>query len=135
MSLKVTNKTKQFEQQIKRKAKLFVNAVLSSAGAISTNYAPIAYGALRNSQYSKVMTGEYKITGELGYTVNYAAALNNNKNWKPKPPPKYGNKKRGIPSAPAWNANATPQFLNKGFESREARESISDLAREILGSK
>lgn len=133
MTLKVKNNTKRFEQQIVRKAKLFANAVLSNAGVISTYYAPLAYGTLRNSQYSKVMTGQYKVTGELGYTVNYAAALNNNKNWKPKPPPKYGNEKRGIPGAPAWNPNATYQFLNKGFESYEAKLGIDKLALEILG--
>lgn len=133
MSLKIKNNTKKFEQQFKRKAKLFINAVLSNAGTISTYYSPLAYGNLRNSQYSKVTSGQYKFTGELGYTVNYAAALNNRTDWKPKPPPKYGNKKQGIPSAPAWNANATPQFLNKGFESQQARAEINELAINILG--
>lgn len=133
MTLKVKNNTKRFEQQIIRKAKLFANAVLSNAGVISTYYAPLAYGTLRNSQYSKVTAGQYKITGELGYTVNYAAALNNRTDWKPKPPPKYGNASRGIPSAPAWNPKATPGFLQKGFESQEARADINKLAEEILG--
>ena len=133
MTVRVTNKVKGFKRTLKSKAKLFANAVLSNAGVISITYAPLAYGTLRNSQYSKVTASQYKVTGELGYTVNYAAALNNKKNWKPKPPPKYGNEKRGIPGAPAWNPNATYQFLNKGFESYEAKLGIDKLALEILG--
>ena len=132
MSLKVTNNTDKFKQQMLRKGKLFVNSVLSVASGISTNYAPLAYGTLRNSQYSKVMTNEFIITGELGYTVNYAARLNNNDDWKPKAPPKYGNIKRGISPAPAWNPNATSRFLDKGFISPEARKQINELAVKIM---
>ena len=111
--------------KIDRKAVQFVQAVVSDAGILSKTKAPIAYGLLVNSQSQDFEKGQYSYTGTLSYNTLYAAALNDPKRkWMPKPPPKYGNQKKGIAPASAWNPEATPHFLEYGFESEQAKAMI-----------
>lgn len=127
MSIKVTNNFPAFEKEVKKKAVRFVNAVMSVGASQSRMFAPIAYGTLVNSQKTSVSFEGNKISGTLGYYVDYAYYLETRENWEPKAPPKYGNKKKGIPKAMAWNANAKPHFLRDGFEDPKSQAKIERL--------
>lgn len=110
---------------IDKKSQQFVQAVVSDGGILSKTKAPLAYGLLVNSQSQDFdsLTGRY--VGTLSYNTAYAAALNNPKTpWRPKPPTKYGNSKKGIAPATAWNPEATPHFLEYGFESPDGKSMI-----------
>ena len=112
--------------KIDKKAQQFVQAVVSDAGILSKTKAPLAYSLLVNSQQQDFeKRGFSGYVGVLSYNTKYAAALNDPKvPWRPKPPVKYGNKKKGIAPATAWNPEATPHFLEYGFESPEAKTMI-----------
>ena len=111
--------------KIDKKAVRFVQAVVSDAGILSKTKAPLAYSRLVNSQEQDFEKRNTRYTGILSYNTLYAEALNNPKTpWRPKPPAKYGNKKQGIAPATAWNPEATPHYLEYGFESAEAKQMI-----------
>jgi len=111
--------------KIDKKAVQFVQAVVSDAGALSKTKAPLAYSRLVNSQEQDFEKRNTRYTGILSYNTLYAEALNNPKiPWRPKLPAKYGNKKQGIAPATAWNPEATPHYLEYGFESAEAKKMI-----------
>ena len=111
--------------KIDKKAVQFVQAVVSDAGILSKTKAPLAYVLLVNSQQQDFEKRNTRYTGILSYNTLYAAALNNPKTpWRPKPPAKYGNEKKGIAPATAWNPEATPHYLEYGFESAEAKQMI-----------
>lgn len=113
-----------FKDINEKKAPQFVNAALSIGEIHSKELAPIAYSLLVNSVIKNVDIDSLSIKGTLSYNTNYAAALEFREDWKPKPPPKYANAKQGIPSAPAWNPQATPHYLRKGFEDASSRAAI-----------
>lgn len=111
--------------KIDRKAVQFVQAVVNDAGILSKTKAPLAYGLLVNSQSQDFMKGNTSYSGVLSYNTLYAGALNNPKTkWMPRPPAKYGNAKKGIAPATAWNPDAEPRFLEYGFESEQAKAMI-----------
>jgi len=111
--------------KIDKKAVQFVQAVVSDAGILSKNKAPLAYGLLVNSQQQDFEKRNTRYTGILSYNTLYASILNDGKyKWRPKAPAKYGNVKKGIAPATAWNPEATPHFLEYGFESAEAKQMI-----------
>lgn len=126
MTFKITNSFDEFERLAKNKAKQFVTAAISVGAASSKSYAPVAYSALINSQKITITMNGEKVKGVAGYYVNYAKALETTE-WKPKPPPKYGNKKKGRPAANAWNANAKPGFMKYGFENQSTINQINSL--------
>lgn len=137
---KVRGNLRKAVAKIDRKAVQFVQAVVSDAGILSKTKAPLAYGLLVNSQQQDFNKGSTSYIGTLSYNTLYASILNDGKyKWKPKPAPKYGRKgnvsKYGpvAPSAPAtaWNPEATPRFLEYGFESPEAKTMI-DANMELL---
>lgn len=104
-----------------KKALQFVNSVGFQAGILSKEKAPREYSNLQNSQMFDVVKSANRVTGTLSYgdksPVLYASILNEGKyKWKPRAP---ANKK-----GPAWNPNATPHFLEYGFESPEGRANI-----------
>lgn len=123
--------------KIDRKAVQFVQAVINDAGILSKTKAPIAYSLLVNSQSQDFEKRTTIYTGILSYNTKYAIYLNGSDNytplWKPKPAPKYGRKgnisKYGpvAPMSPAmgYNPEATPRFLEYGFESPEAKTMIN----------
>ena len=119
---KIKARMKSFVSDVSdKKAMQFVNAVGSSAGILSKEKAPREYSNLQNSQMFDVVKSAGRITGTLSYgdkfPVLYASILNDGKyKWKPRPP----DKKAG----PAWNPNATPHFLEYGFESPEGKAMI-----------
>ena len=111
--------------KIDKKAVQFVQAVVNDAGILSKTKAPEAYRLLVNSQQQDFQKRNTSYIGELSYNVEYAVYLNNPKTpWRPKAPAKYGNAKKGIAPATAWNPEATPHFLEYGFESAEAKTMI-----------
>lgn len=129
MPIKNANKVKanmrKVVDKIDRKAVQFVQAVVSDAGILSKTKAPLAYGLLVNSQSQDFEKGQHSYTGILSYNTLYAGALNDPaKKWMPKPPPKYGNQKKGVAPATAWNPDAEPHYLEYGFESPEAKAMI-----------
>lgn len=101
-----------------KKAHQFVNAVLAQVGILSKEKAPLEYGTLHNSQRIDVVKESTRIVGSLSYNTMYAAILNNGQyQWNPRPP--------ALKAGPAWNPNATPHFLEYGFESPEGQAVIS----------
>jgi hypothetical protein len=118
--------------KIDKKAQQFVQAVVSDAGILSKTKAPIAYSTLVNSQSQDFEKRASSYIGMLSYNTVYASILNDgNYQWKPKPPPKYGNAKKGTAPATAWNPEATDHYLEYGFESSEAKAMI-DANMELL---
>jgi hypothetical protein len=107
-----------FKDINEKKAPQFVGAVLSIGLTHSKELAPLEFGVLVNSSVLDVDVNRFKgeVTGNVRYLANYAAFLEFNKNWKPRPI----NKKRG----PATNMNAEPHFLRKGFEDASSRAAI-----------
>lgn len=126
MTVKVKRSFDKFERLALKKAKKFVTAATSVGAASSKSYAPVAYSTLINSQNISITVNGEKINATVGYYVNYAKALETG-NWKPKPPPKYGNKKKGRPAANAWNSKARPGFLKYGFENQSTINQINSL--------
>jgi len=118
------NMKRTFKDISDKKAPQFVSAVLSIGENHSKELAPVAYSFLINNIIKDLNVSGSKVTGTLTYAQNYAAALEFRTDWKPKPPPKYGNKKKGIAPAPAWNPNATPHYLKRGFEDQESQALI-----------
>ncbi len=112
-----------------KKAPQFIAAVQSIGESHSKELAPLAYGTLVNSTIKDIDVVGTKVIGTFSYNTLYAVMLENNPNWKPKPPPKYGNKKRGEAPAPAWNPNAVPHFLRRGFEGPESQALIKRAER------
>lgn len=104
------------------KALQFINAAGSVAANISLTKAPKEFGTLVNSQAFNVTKNKGSVSGRLSYNTSYASILNNGVyQWKPRPPAqKKGN---------AWNPNATPHFLEYGFESTEAKTQIDGLLK------
>lgn len=105
------------------KAKEFVTAVLSIAWNESKLYTPIEYSNLINSVTMNIEVTGSITSGTLTYNANYAAALEFRENWKPRPPSEK--------SGQAWNPNATPHYLQKGFESPDSVNAINK-AKEIF---
>ena len=111
--------------KIDKKAVQFVQSTVSDAGILSKTKTPLAYGLLVNSQQQDFEKRNTRYTGILSYNTLYASILNDGKyKWRPKAPAKYGNAKKGIAPATAWNPEAIPHFLEYGFESAEAKTMI-----------
>ena len=118
--------------QIQQRAQQFALAVNSIGATWSRTWAPVAYGTLVNSQNITISMNGTKVSGKLSYDVDYAQYLETNENWKPKPPPKYGS--GGTGRANAWNPNATPHFLEKGFTEPQPQSEI-ERAKQIFRSR
>lgn len=103
--------------KIDRKAAQFVQAVVNDAGILSKTKAPEEYERLVNSQGQDFEKRATIYIGILSYNTTYAEILNDGiYKWKPRAPE---NKK-----GPSWNPEATPQFLEYGFESEQAKAMI-----------
>lgn len=122
-----------FKDIANKKAPQFVTAVVNHGVAASKELTPIAYANLINSIVINFDVVNGKATGEVFYMADYALYLNGSETytplWKPRKAPKYavtGTRKRkdgtyATPDvgAPADNMDATPRFLNRGFEDPE----------------
>lgn len=105
-----------FKDISEKKAAMFVNTVLSIGENHSKELAPIEYSTLVNSVMKDVTISGQGVKGVLSYNTNYAAFLEFNQKWKPRPPL--------LKNGPAWNPKAEPHFLKKGFEEPESVASI-----------
>jgi hypothetical protein len=129
MSIKVTNNFKKVGNEINKRAEMFASASTSIGATWSKYWAPVAYSALVNSQKVTITSTVSKVTGIVGFYVDYAKYLENGNNWKPKAPRKYGSAKRGIPAANAWNPQAKPGFLKAGFEDPQPQAEIKSALK------
>ena len=109
---------------VKRAEATMAKVVTYAAGA-SKELAPIEFGNLVNSQFRNVEKTATGYRGTVGYTVGYAAALENPKpggkldNWKPLAPEnKQGN---------AWNPISGQGFLRLGFIGIESKPAIRKI--------
>jgi hypothetical protein len=107
-----------FKDINEKKAPQFVGAVLSIGLTHSKELAPLEFGTLVNSSVMDVDVNSFKgeVSGSVRYLANYAAALEFRTDWKPRPI----SEKAG----PAWNPDAEPHFLRKGFEDASSRAAI-----------
>lgn len=127
MPVKFVNNSADFERAVVKKSIQFVNAIASVGANWSKIDAPIAYGTLVNSQQTSVRLNGTEVDAKVGFYTEYAIYLEEGENWKPKPPPKYGSKKKGITPAAAWNPKAKPHFLRNGFERPEAQAEMAKM--------
>tara|TARA_R110002126_G_scaffold28515_3_gene94982 strand:- start:480 stop:908 length:429 start_codon:yes stop_codon:yes gene_type:complete len=128
--LRVTNTYDQFEREVNRRAKMFVNSVMSVSVNYSKMYAPIAYSVLVNSQKTSITINGAKVDGTVGFYANYAVYLENGEGWEPKRPPKYGTvgkNGRVVGQARAWNPKAKPHFLRDSLSTPNAINTIENL--------
>lgn len=92
-----------------------IERALTSVGVVVANksleYTPLEYGILQNSQYQTLQSSTNGYSVSVGYTANYAGALHDRTDWKPRPP----DQKAG----PAWNPNAKPKFLYSAAEEEQ----------------
>lgn len=84
-----------------------MSKVLSIGITGAKELTPLEYGTLMNSAFRRIEKTGATFRGIAGYTVNYAVYLHNRTDWNPRPP--------ALKSGPAWNPNATPKFLERGF--------------------
>ena len=85
--------------------------------------APIEFAKLIGSTITNIEISNTSVKGTLSYNTLYAAFLEFNQKWKPRPI----DKKKG----PAWNPNAKPHYLKRGFDDSESRALIKK-AEEIF---
>lgn len=100
----------------------FIHNVLAIGWTASREFTPVEYSNLVNSVIMNVEVSGDKISGELMYMANYAAALEFG-TWRPV----AAVNKEG----PADNMDAKPHFLREGFESAESKAAIKQ-AQEIF---
>lgn len=102
--------------------------VLSIGITGAKELAPLEYGTLMNSAFRRIEKTPTGILGVAGFAggmtqdgFNYAYYLHENTNWSPRRPE---NKK-----GPAWNPDAEPKFLEKGFISPQQMTLIQQAIR------
>ena len=116
--------TKQWTDKVIKKAESTVTQVLIAGLDSSQEYMPREFGLLINSSYrtQPTLTGN-TITGSVGNTVGYAAALHSPSGkmngWKPRPP----NMKKGN----AWNPDAKQGWFTLGFA--DAQQTIDGIVK------
>ncbi len=110
------NMKRVFKDIESKKAVQFVTAVVNIGASESKEYTPIEYSTLINSQIVDVTAGNNMVIGSVSFNTDYAAFLENNEKWNPRPV----SAKKG----PAANLAATPHFLQKGFESPQSQAAI-----------
>jgi hypothetical protein len=102
MSVKVTNLLPQFTESVKFKAARGMTQALIIGSSEASVLTPIDTSTLLNSQFKRVDTDGDQVTGTVGYTAAYAAAVHD-----PSNPQNFR------------RASAEKEFLKKGFENAE----------------
>ena len=97
-----------------KKAVRAITMALIEGATQAALYTPIATSTLLNSQYRKVEVRGRILVGEVGYTANYAAKVND---------PTIRQKFR--------RATAKKEFLKKGFQDR--RSVIGAIVKKEMG--
>jgi len=107
--------------------------VLITASGFAATMTPIDTGNLIGSQFRRVETSGTKVTGTMGYTAAYAAAVHDKKGTLlgTKTPRSKSDKSRGN----VWDPGAEPEFLRKAFEDDDARADIDAVIRRNMTLK
>jgi hypothetical protein len=99
--------------------------VLIAAAGFAATMTPIDTSNLINSQFRMITAKNTKVTGMIGYTAAYAAAVHD------KPGTLLGTNTPRSKSDPSrgnvWDPDAEPGFLIKAFEDDDARSAIDDI--------
>lgn len=96
-------------------------------------YTPIGYGDLMRSAYRRINLTPSGFQGVGGFSggisnppngtpFNYGKWLHETTNWSPRHPSRK--------KAPAWNAQATPKFLERGFTDSSSLELMKRALRD-----
>lgn len=108
-----------------KKSRKAVTEVLITAFGISANMTPIDTSTLINSQFREISVNDEVVTGILGYTAAYAAAVHDAKGTllgknvlRDKNDPS-----RGV----VWAKDGEPEFLRKSFEEPDAVVAIKKI--------
>lgn len=101
--------------------------VLMTASGFAATMTPIDTGNLVGSQFRRVQTSGTKVTGIMGYTAAYAAAVHD------RPGTLLGTNTPRSKSDPSrgnvWDPDAEPEFLRKAFEDSDARAAIDAIVK------
>ena len=98
--------------------------VLVTGASYADMLTPVDTGNLINSRYQPVIEhSEGRVSGRIGYTASYAAAVHNAPGkLKGQPRAHFGVTRAGVAFGGGthvgeyWDPDAEPQFLKKGFE-------------------
>lgn len=94
--------------------------VLQAGAAYSDMLTPVDTSNLINSRYApQIQRSDGKVSGTVGYTAEYAAAVHNmSGKLKGQPREGFGNAGfgGGTGKGTYWSPDAEPKFLEKGFE-------------------
>lgn len=101
--------------------------VLITAAGFAATMTPIDTSNLINSQYRKIEAAKGMVSGILGYTAAYAAAVHAKKGTLlgTETPRSESDPSRGN----VWDPDAEPEFLRKAFEDAEGRAAIQDTMK------
>lgn len=112
------------------KTKAAITKVMVVGMTYAKDHAPVEYSTLINSAYRRTEGSAPDFMGVCGFAggasdkgFNYALYLHEKKNWSPRSP----NRKSG----PAWNPNATSNYLADGFTLPKQKTMIN----KVLGSE
>lgn len=109
------------------KTKAAITKTMVIGMTYAKDHAPVEYGTLVNSAFRRILENGSGVcgfaNGSSKYGFNYAYKLHETKNWSPRRP----DKKQG----PAWNPNATSNYLADGFT---RPDQIAKINR-VLGSE
>lgn len=94
------------------KTKSAMAKVLSIGMTGAKELAPLEYGTLINSAFRRIESSDKTgVRGVAGFTAAYSIYLHQKRDWKPRPV--------AMKQGPAWNPDATPKFLERGFTDKD----------------
>ncbi|WP_026384708.1 hypothetical protein [Achromobacter xylosoxidans] len=116
-----------------------VYETLSQGSAMAAQMTPIDTSNLVNSQYApQIDVREGKVSGSVGYTAGYAAAVHEaSGKLKGKPRADFGKTRAGVAFGGGtgkgnyWDPNAEPKFLTKGFD--QIKGAIPAILKRVYG--
>lgn len=112
-----------------------VTEILIIGAGYASLLTPVDTSTLINSQYREVYTVFGHTRGRVGYTANYAAAVNSMPGTlKGQPRKHFGVTREGVEFGGGtgvgkyWDPNGEPDFLRKGFE-RDGKKDIESAIK------
>lgn len=101
--------------------------VLITAAGFAATMTPIDTSNLINSQFRQVIPKNKKVTGMIGYTAAYAAAVHDKPGtFKGKAVPRD---KNNLSRGNFWDPDGEPDFLRKAFEDTDAKAAIDEVMK------
>ncbi|HCW18464.1 hypothetical protein [Achromobacter sp.] len=116
-----------------------VYETLSQGAAMAAQMVPRDTSNLVDSQYApQIDVKEGKVSGSIGYTASYAAAVHEaSGKLKGKPRADFGKTRAGVGfgggtgNGNYWDPNAEPEFLTKGFD--QIKGAVPAILKRIYG--